>query len=157
MFGVEQKKMQTGNLGEKLVARYYRDSGCIVEESLDLYDHKKDMIIYDRLFKGSKETGETKTQQAWHTENGFTVKANQIAKCQEVDLLNFVDTPSKYNGMSVILYEFPKEKRKFYRKQTADGRVMYILKKTLGNVLTICKDPAIIQQFIRYSNSSWVK
>jgi len=149
MFDTEQKKMKTGDLGEKLVARYYRTLGNVVEESLDLFDYEKDMMI-------DLNRCEVKTQQRWHRENAFTIKPNQLKKCQEVDLLVIVETPSKYNNMSVVLYDFPKDKRTFYKKQTSDGRVMYCIKTSLGKVLTTYTTPGIISQFTRYSNSSWV-
>lgn len=150
MFDTEQMKIKTGDLGEKLVARYYRDLGYTVEESLDLFDYEKDMMI-------NNERCEIKTQQRWHRESAFTIKPNQLKKCQEVDILVIVETPSKYNNMTVTLYEFPKDKRNFYRRQTYDGRVMYCIKTALGTVLTTYTDPVIINQFNRYSNSSWVK
>lgn len=149
MFDTEQKKMKTGDLGEKLVAKYYRNIGSSVEESLDLFDYEKDMMI-------NNQPCEVKTQQRWHREGAFTIKPNQVKKCEDVDLLVIVETPSKYNNMSVVLYEFPKDKRKFYRKQTSDGRLMYCIKTALGKVLTTYTNPVIISQFTRYSNSLWV-
>ena len=149
MFDTEQKKMKTGDLGEKLVAKYYRNIGSSVEESLDLFDYEKDMMI-------NNQSCEVKTQQRWHIQGAFTINPNQVKKCEEVDLLVIVETPSKYNNMSVVLYEFPKDKRKFYRKKTNDGRWMYCIKTTLGKVLTTYTNPVIINQFNRYSNSSWV-
>ena len=41
----------------------------------------------------------------------WALKPNQIEKCHDVDLLIFVETPSKYNGNSVKIYEIPKDKR----------------------------------------------
>ena len=149
MFDTEQKKMKTGDLGEKLVAKYYRNIGSSVEESLDLFDYEKDMMV-------NNQSCEVKTQQRWHIQGAFTINPNQVKKCEEVDLLVIVETPSKYNNMSVVLYEFPKDKRKFYRKKTNDGRWMYCIKTTLGKVLTTYTNPVIINQFNRYSNSSWV-
>ena len=149
MFDTEQKKMKTGDLGEKLVAKYYRNIDSSVEESLDLFDYEKDMMV-------NNQSCEVKTQQRWHIQGDFTINPNQVKKCEEVDLLVIVETPSKYNNMSVVLYEFPKDKRKFYRKKTNDGRWMYCIKTTLGKVLTTYTNPVIINQFNRYSNSSWV-
>lgn len=149
MFDAEQKKMKTGDLGEKLVAKYYRTLGNIVEESLDLFDYEKDMMV-------DINRCEVKTQQRWHLQNAFTINPNQLKKCQEVDLLIIVETPSKYNNMTVVLYDFPKDQRKFYKKRTNDGRMMYCIKTTLGKVLTTYTNPGIINQFTRYSNSSWV-
>jgi hypothetical protein len=87
MLTAEQQRSKTGDLGEKLVARYYRSLSHTVEESLDLFDRKKDMTV-DGL------TCEVKTQQLWHKEEAFTVKSNQVEKCTDIDILIFVETPS---------------------------------------------------------------
>lgn len=42
---VDYKKVLLGMLGEKIVAKHFRDSGHHVEESLDVFDSTKDMII----------------------------------------------------------------------------------------------------------------
>jgi hypothetical protein len=42
---VDYKKVLLGMLGEKIVAKYFRDNGHIVDESLNIFDSEKDMII----------------------------------------------------------------------------------------------------------------
>lgn len=42
---VDYKKVLLGMLGEKIVAKHFRDSGHQVEESLDVFDSTKDMLI----------------------------------------------------------------------------------------------------------------
>lgn len=145
---LEEKKTKTGDLGERLVARYFRNLGFTVEESLDLFDRTKDLLV-------EGETCEVKTQQLWHTQKAFTVKYNQLNKCTDVDHLIFVETPSKYNNMTVRLYEFSKSNRKFTKKITKDGRIMYLIKISYGDLLTSITDDVIVNQFVRYSASDW--
>lgn len=145
----DQMKVKTGDLGERLVARYFRSQGLQVEESMDLFDRKKDMIVDE------KHTCEVKTQQPWHKENAFTVKPGQITKCRNVDILIFVETPSKYNGNVVNLYEFPKDKRQTTSLITRDGRTMHLYAKENARLLDTISDPMIVEQFNRYSLSNW--
>jgi len=42
---VDYKRVLLGMLGEKIVAKHFRDSGHQVEESLNVFDSDKDMII----------------------------------------------------------------------------------------------------------------
>lgn len=142
-------KIKTGDLGERLVARYFRNRGLRVEESIDLFDRKKDMVVDE------KHTCEVKTQQLWHKENAFTVKPGQIQKCRDVDLLIFVETPSKYNGNKVCLYEFPKDKRQTRVLRTADGRKMRLFGRENANLLETITDPLVVEQFNRYTLSTW--
>ena len=149
MLDLDQMKTKTGDLGERLVARYFRGRGQTVEESIDLFDRKKDMVVDDTL------TCEVKTQQLWHKENAFTVKPNQIQKCRDVDILIFVETPSKYNGNKVRLYEFPKDMRKTRVLRTMDGRTMHLFGRENATLLEMIDDPVVIEQFNRYTASTW--
>lgn len=148
MLTENDKKTKTGELGERLVARYYRDQGHKVEESLNLFDREKDMTI-------DEETCEVKTQIPWIRENAFTVKENQIRKCLSVERLIFVETPSKFNGYKVEIYEFPKDTRKYRTKITKDNRKMILFEKKNGVLLTTIEDDGIVEQFNRYSLTDW--
>jgi hypothetical protein len=147
MLSENDLKVKTGNLGEKLVAKYFRDLGHSVEESLDLLDRKKDMMIDD-------ETCEIKTQTPWYQQKAFSVKWNQIEKCSNVDKLIFVETPSRDNPC-VKIYEYKKENRNPRMMVTRDNRKMYLFPISEGNLLTTITDPMIIDQFNRYSVSTW--
>lgn len=148
MLNDSERKTKTGELGEKLVARYYRSLGLPVEESLDLFDSKKDMLV-------DNKTCEVKAQQAWHKENCFSVRPNQLRKCTDIDILIFVETPSKYNQNTVRLYEMPKDKRKVKTLTTYDGRTMHLFSKNNAILLETITDENIVKQFERYSLSKW--
>lgn len=149
MLDTDQMKTKTGDLGERLVARYFRNQGHQIEESIDLFDRKKDMLVDE------KYTCEVKTQQLWHKENSFTVKPGQVEKCHDVDILIFVETPSKYNGNKVRLYEFPKDKRQTRVLRTMDGRTMHLFNRQNANLLETITDPVVVEQFNRYALSTW--
>lgn len=149
MLDSEQRKSKTGDLGERLVARYFRQLGFQVEESLDLFDRKKDMVI------DHKYTCEVKTQQLWHLQKAFTVRESQLKKCNEVDKLIFVETPSKYNKNRVFLYEFVKDKRQTRSMKTRDGRLMYLYPISNAIILETIDDPLICEQFNNYTLSTW--
>lgn len=140
---------KTGDLGEQLVAQYFRSLGFHVEESVDKFDTKKDMLI------DGKHTCEVKTQQLWHLHKAFTVRESQLTKCGEVDKLIFVETPSKYNRNKVSLYEFPKYKRQTRVKKTRDGRLMYLYPVSNAILLDTIDDPVICEQFNSYTLSTW--
>lgn len=148
MLNDSERRMKTGDLGEKLVARYYRSNGILVEESLNLNDSKKDMLV-------DNKTCEVKTQQAWHKENSFSIRVNQLKKCTDVDILIFVETPSKYNQNTVRLYEMLKDKRKVKTLTTSDGRTMHLFSKNNAILLETITDENIVKQFEQYSLSKW--
>jgi hypothetical protein len=148
MLSDDAKKTKTGDLGEKLVARFYRNQGHDVEESLNLFDFEKDMTI-------DGETCEVKTQMPWIKENAFSIREQQVKKCMNVDRLIFVETPSKFNDHRVHIYEFPKETRKYRTKITKDNRKMALFEKKNAVLLTTIEDDSIIEQFDRYNLSDW--
>lgn len=141
-----EKMNATGMLGERLVAKYFRDKGHTVEESLDMYDSIQDMHI-------DGQNCEVKTQQPWHNENSFTIRENQLEKCVCADRLIFVETPSVYNDYTVQLWEFPRGKRQPKTKTTKAKRTMYLFNKDKGVLLQKITDEKIIDQFKRYSLS----
>jgi hypothetical protein len=149
MLNSEQRKSKTGDLGERLVARYFRQQGFQVEESLDLFDRKKDMII------DQNQSCEVKTQQLWHLQKAFTIRESQLKKCSNVDKLIFVETPSKYNQNRVFLYEFPKDKRQTRLMKTKDDRLMYLFPISNAILLETIDDPLICEQFNNYTLSTW--
>ena len=148
MLTENDKRTKTGDLGERLVAKYYRDLGHKVDESLNLFDRFKDMSIDD-------ESCEVKTQIPWIKENAFTIQESQVKKCLSVDRLIFVETPSKFNDYKVEIYEFPKESRDPKVKITKDNRKMILFEKKKGVLLTTITDDEIVNQFKRYSLSEW--
>lgn len=141
-----EKMTMTGALGERLVAKYYRDQGHVVEESLNMYDSEQDMHI-------DGANCEVKTQQPWHNEKSFTIRETQLKKCLEADKLVFVETPSTYNNYTVQLWEFPKESRTYRTKTTRQNRTMHLFEKKNGVLLQTIDEKGIIDQFKKFTLS----
>ncbi len=148
MLSLCEKRKKTGELGEKLVARYYRFLGLSVEESSDAMDSKKDMLV-------NNKTCEVKAQQAWHVKNSFSVKPDQLKKCNDVDILIFVETPSRFNNNTVRLYKMPKDKREVTTDITAGNRTMKLFSKNNAILLQTITNKDIVDEFKRYSSSKW--
>lgn len=145
------KMTQTGNLGERLVAAYYRGEGYLVEESLHTFDSEKDLLI-------DGKTCEVKTQQAYHVMNAMTAKKNQLRKMMEADYLVFVETPNKRkpSDKGKIWLAPEKDKRKFfeYFNKNIKQKMIGISKHDLTLLATI-NDPLVNSELRQLSISKW--
>ena len=148
MLSYEERKKKTGELGEKLVSRYYRFLGLSVEKSSDKFDIKKDMLV-------DNKTCEVKAQQAWHVQNSFAVETDQLKKCNDVDILIFVETPTRFNNNTVRLYKMPKDKREVRTLITKDNRKMKLFSRNNAILLQIITNKDIVDEFKLYSSSKW--
>ena len=135
-----------GNLGEKIVRHLAQEEGCVVKENPSLYDNTKDLTI-------NGKSCEVKTQTRFVVERAFSVKENQVTKCNNVDLLYFVETPIE--GDIINIYECPKENRNFRTRPTKDGRLMYLLDIDAMNVIYSLKDQWVANEMRQNSNSTW--
>jgi hypothetical protein len=142
----KEKMIMLGSLGEKIVRHLAQKEGCLVEESLSMYDSQKDLRI-------NGKSCEVKTQTRFFVENAFTVKYNQVQKCTDVELLFFVETPEK--GDTITVFECPKEKRKWRTRTTKDGRKMYLLDIDDMNVAYTLSSQQIANEMRQNSNSKW--
>ena len=143
-----------GHAGEKLVCSYFRDKGCEVTESIYTFDNKKDMTV-------NGLSTEVKTQQLFHVEDAFSVEDNQLYKCENADLLIFVEAPnakiSSENNVIRIYGCDNKKKRKFYERITRNGKKMKLIKRGDLTLLKEITDKRLIEEFLRLSNSDWGK
>ena len=143
-----------GHAGEKLVCSHFRNKGCEVTESPYTYDDRKDMII-------NGLTAEVKTQQLFHTEDAFSVEENQLRKCENADLLIFVEAPnakiSSENNVIRIYGCDNKKKRKFYERITRNGKKMKLIKRGGLTLLKEITDERLIEELLSLSNSDWGK
>lgn len=139
-----------GKAGESLVSNLLQEvHGWTVSTSVDQYDNIKDMVA---VRDGVSQTIEVKTQQPYHMQNAFTVKANQVEKCKNVDQLVFVETPSQQNGYKVIIWNSPN--RDFFTTMTSHGK-MYCLDKDEMEVMGEFDDFNTVNAFRRHSTSKW--
>jgi hypothetical protein len=82
----ELKKTLLGILGEKIVAKYLRDRGHVVNESLYMFDSSKDMEVDGHHI-------EVKTQTPFLIHDAFAVSVNQINKIRNSHRVYWVSVP----------------------------------------------------------------
>ena len=139
------KRSQLGVFGEKLVRNFYQKKGCQVVDTLSTFDNSKDFLV-------SGKSVEVKTQQAFHLENAFTVKPDQVNKCKSVDMLIFVETPYQ-NNRCINLWLATNTN--FRSKTTRDGRQMQLLDKKNMILLESITDSNLVSEAIELSSTSW--
>jgi len=94
----EYNKTQCGAMGEYLVRKVFSQMGYNVKLSDNPYDSEKDMTINGKLC-------EVKTQQRYHLKKMLTIRDNQINKCQNADILIFVEYPTlKSNDITIRMW-----------------------------------------------------
>jgi chorismate mutase len=80
------KKLLLGALGEKIVAKFLRDSGHTVNESLYMFDSTKDLEVDGELI-------EVKTQVPFMIYDSFAVDINQMNKIKNSNKVYWVSVP----------------------------------------------------------------
>ena len=101
----DMKISQLGQCGEKIIRNMLSSQGGVyIEDSIDLYDSTKDMVVYDISVKDVDRdsitlnvngiTVEVKTQVPYISKKYLTIRTNQLTKCRNVDELYFVAVPS---------------------------------------------------------------
>lgn len=111
-----------GRIGEKIVSNLLNRQGKNVQESIDPFDRKKDMIV-------DEKTIEVKTQVPFILENAITIQENQLKKCRNVDEIYVVIAPApkhSYKWEGWILQIDPKAFRT-RKRLTRDGRQMILI------------------------------
>jgi len=150
----EKKTDKMGTIGEKIVADFLTNKyNAEVVISKDKYDSVKDMTV-------NGQSCEVKTQVPWITENAFSVKRNQLKKCNNAEVLIFVEIPysNKYGKNDTInIWLSKKEDRKPFHKRPKDykisGREMVGYSKRDMKKLHSIDDPVQCRQLVELSNS----
>lgn len=76
-----------GRTGEKIVSNMLREAGHDVRESINFFDHEKDLTIDGDI------RIEVKTEQPYVKRNMITFRTTQLKKCRNVDVLFIVSVP----------------------------------------------------------------
>ena len=84
----EAKNILLGILGERIIAKILRDAGHTVEESLDIFDSEKDLLVNGKRV-------EVKTQVPLLFKDSFSVQLNQMTKLKECHAVYWVSIPPK--------------------------------------------------------------
>jgi meiotically up-regulated gene 157 (Mug157) protein len=146
----ELKKTLLGILGEKIVAKYLRDCGHQVNESLYMFDSSKDMEV-DGLHV------EVKTQTPFLIHDAFAVSINQMNKIQNSHRVYWVSVPpSKVNDvLAGYVFEMdPKIASSFlYRLKT--GREVMCFKRNQEGMKIVhqIKDQKLLSHLQELSTS----
>ena len=162
---VAEKKERFGQMGEELVADYFRSKKRNVEMSDNKYDMVKDMIV-----DGVKV--EVKTENPFYIERAITIPVNsknQLPKCLNVDRLIYVIVPVNKNSISskrileddlwrwdgIEIREAPPpgERKYFYHKTQIGAR--WCLPIEDSKLLTYVNDLATVKDFKKFSTSKW--
>ena len=146
-----ERKILLGVIGERIVAHHLRKAGHDVEESLNVYDSEKDMLV-DGL------PVEVKTQVPIMIEDSFGIALSQKAKIFGCHRVYFVSVPLKNTDeLAGCIFEMdPKDPDlKAHRWETNEGRPMVCFprrQKSLKLIYQI-KDTDILEQLRKLSTS----
>jgi len=141
-----------GMLGERIVARWLRETGHVVEESLDMFDSSKDLLC-DGL------PVEVKTQVPLISQDCFSVAVSQMPKIRAAHRVYWVSVPlaSGLDELAGHVYEMdPADPLlKAHRWSTSAGREMVCFPRrqpALRHVYTLV-DPDLLDQCRTLSTS----
>lgn len=146
----ELKKTLLGMLGEKIVAKYLRDRGHTVNESLYMFDSTKD-------FEVDGEHVEVKTQVPFFIYDSFAVSINQINKIQNSHKVYWVSVPptKTTDVMGGFIFEMdPKVATGFLHKLKTGREVMCFKRNQEGmKVVYQIKDQKLLKHLQELSTS----
>lgn len=143
-----------GRTGEKIIANLLIGEGLQVQESINHFDSEKDFLV-----DGKKV--EVKTEQPYVMKNAFSFRANQLRKCQNVDVLYFVSIPPlidrNYKWGGWIFRANPKE-FKYNPYRTKSGLDMIAVPIQQEAMVPICrmKDEEI-NELMKYAESAYAR
>ncbi len=146
----EGKMLDMGALGEQLVAKVLTEKfNAKVVLSGNPWDSVKDMTV-------NGVNCEVKTQIPWCTQNAFAVKKNQQKKCNDAEVLIFVEPP--YNNPygkndAINIWLSKKEERKFFHKRSNDGRIMIGYPLRNMEIIHTIDDSYLCEKIVKLSNS----
>lgn len=115
-----ERKILLGLIGERIVAHYLRNMGHVVEESLNVFDTEKDMMVDGKPV-------EVKTQVPIIVEDSFGISPGQKTKIMNCHRVYFVSVPTKRtDDLAGGIFEMDPsaEDLKAHRWQRIDGKTM---------------------------------
>jgi hypothetical protein len=146
----EAQKILLGIMGERIVASILRKAGHIVEESLNVFDSEKDMLVDEKPV-------EVKTQVPFIIEDSFAVPPHQIKKMMNCDRVYFVCVPvNKPDDLAGGVFEMnPKDDVKAHRRTLHNGEtvVCFPRRQMAMKMIHQISDPGILKQLRTLSTS----
>lgn len=144
------QKILLGMIGERIVAQALRKQGCIVEESLNVFDMDKDMLV-------DGKPCEVKTQVPFMIEDSFGVSPNQLPKIMRCHRVYFVAVPLlRHDDLEGCVFEMdPQSPFKSHRRAIAGGKEVICFPRRQDAMKQISRvtDPAILKQLRTLSTS----
>ena len=144
------QKILLGMIGERLVAHELRKRGHVVEESLNVFDIDKDMMV-------DGEPCEVKTQVPFMIEDSFGVSPNQIPKIMRCHRVYFVTVPLlRQDELEGCIFELdPHSFFKSHRRTVAGGKevVCFPRRQEAMKLITKIEDKKILKQLRTLSTS----
>ena len=121
---VDYKKVLLGMLGEKIVAKHFRDNGHQVEESLNVFDSDKDMII-------DGNNVEVKTNAPLIYYDSFSFPKSQYNKIMNAHRVYWVSVPlqTKDDQFSGCIFEMDPKIAKLHTITFNSGQTTIGLKR----------------------------
>ena len=146
----ESKKILLGLLGERIVAKLLRDAGHTVEESLDIFDSEKDLLV-------NNKNVEVKSQVPLLIKDSFTVGLNQMTKIKESHAVYWISIPPKValDDLSGCVFQMNPRKCKHRIWSTNSGKEMMLFprRQEAMKIVHRIKDQKILQQLRQLSTS----
>jgi hypothetical protein len=144
-------KILLGLLGERIVAKLLRDAGHTVEESLDLFDTTKDLLVNGKRV-------EVKTQVPLLFKDAFAVGTNQLAKIRSSHAVYWVSVPptKTHDDYAGYVYQLnPRGDMQFSFWTNNAGREAVIIprKQDAMKVVHVISDPVLLSHLKRLSSS----
>lgn len=147
---IDYKKVLLGMLGEKIVAKHFRDSGHQVEESLDVFDSTKDMII-------DGNNVEVKTNAPLLYYDSFSILKNQYNKIMNSHRVYWLSVPlqTKEDQFAGCIFEMDPKIAKPHLITFGSGNKVIGLRRQQEGMNVICKieDPTLLKHLKNLSTS----
>jgi hypothetical protein len=147
----EVQRILLGMIGERIVAHLLRLQGHTVEESLNVFDSDKDMLV-------DNHPVEVKTQVPLVIEDSFAVPPKQLQKFKRCKKIYFLSVPLQKttDDLAGCIFELDMEAEiKAHRTNLHDGTVIVCFprrQKAMKQIGQI-NDPAILEQLRSLSTS----
>jgi hypothetical protein len=147
---VDYKRVLLGMLGEKIVAKHFRDSGHQVEESLNVFDSDKDMII-------DGNNVEVKTNAPLIYYDSFSFAKGQYNKIMNSHRVYWVSVPlqTQDDRFAGCIFEMDPKVAKLHTIKFNSGTTTIGLRRQQEGMKIIHKieDPNLLKQLKELSSS----
>lgn len=147
---VDYKRVLLGMLGEKIVAKHFRDSGHQVEESLNVFDSDKDMVI-------DGYNVEVKTNAPLIYYDSFSFKKGQYNKIMNAHRVYWVSVPlqTQEDQFAGCVFEMDPKVAKLHTITFSSGqKAIGLCRQQEGmKIIHRIEDPNILKQLRELSSS----